>query len=47
MADLRGVKYTTGMARFISKNEIIVTESNTEINYSFDKCIIATGSRPS
>jgi len=47
MAKARGVFRATGTAKFLSENSIIVEESTGSLIYTFDSCIIATGSRPS
>ena len=47
MAKARGVSRATGTAKFLSKNSITVEESTGNLMYTFDNCIIATGSRPS
>ena len=47
MAKARGVFRATGTAKFLSENSITVEESTGSLIYTFDSCIIATGSRPS
>ncbi|MBC8311715.1 MAG: dihydrolipoyl dehydrogenase [Candidatus Marinimicrobia bacterium] len=47
MAKARGVSRVTGVAKFLSKNSITVEENKGSSTYTFDNCIIATGSRPS
>ena len=46
MAKDRGVSRTTGTAKFLSENSISVEETSSTIIYTFDNCIIATGSKP-
>jgi dihydrolipoamide dehydrogenase len=46
MAKARGVSRTTGTAKFLSENSITVENSTGNSTYSFDDCIIATGSKP-
>ena len=47
MAKARGVFRATGTAKFLSENSITVEESTGSLIYTFDSCIVATGSRPS
>ncbi len=47
MAKARGVFRATGTAKFLSENSITIEESTGSLIYTFDNCIIATGSRPS
>jgi len=46
MAVARNISRSTGIARFLSPNSIVVKETNGDITYTFDDCIIATGSKP-
>jgi dihydrolipoamide dehydrogenase len=46
MAKARGVSRTTGTAKFLSENSITVENSTGNLIYTFDDCIIATGSKP-
>ena len=46
MAKARGVSRTTGTAKFLSANSISVEETSGTTIYTFDNCIIATGSKP-
>ena len=46
MAKDRGVSRTTGTAKFLSANSISVKETSSTTIYTFDNCIIATGSKP-
>ena len=46
MAKDRGVSRTTGTAKFSSENSISVEKTSSTIIYTFDNCIIATGSKP-
>ena len=46
MAVARNISRSTGIARFLSPNSIVVKETNGDITYTFDNCIIATGSKP-
>jgi len=46
MAKARNISRSTGSAKFISPNSIVVKQSTGVITYTFDDCIIATGSRP-
>ncbi|MDB3868636.1 dihydrolipoyl dehydrogenase [Candidatus Marinimicrobia bacterium] len=46
MAKARNISRSTGTAKFLSSNSISVNEATGEITYTFDDCIIATGSKP-
>ena len=46
MAKIRGISRATGTAKFLSENSISVIETTGTTIYTFDNCIIATGSKP-
>jgi dihydrolipoamide dehydrogenase len=46
MAKARKISRTTGIAKFLSPNSITVSGSKGDSTYTFDNCILATGSKP-
>jgi dihydrolipoamide dehydrogenase len=46
MAKARKISRATGIAKFLSPNSITISGSKEDSNYTFDNCILATGSKP-
>ena len=46
MAKARKISRATGIAKFLSPNSITILGSKEDSTYTFDNCILATGSKP-